>query len=63
MIAAETMEGINGNKAHGIPHDKVIEILRMYNRIDWKSDPTIRKNLHRSEPEIRKKKEGIVKFL
>ena len=34
MVAAQTMAGINGNKAYGIPHDKVIEILRKYNRID-----------------------------
>jgi L-aminopeptidase/D-esterase-like protein len=33
MVAAETMEGINGNKAYGLPHRKVIEVLRKYNRI------------------------------
>jgi len=33
MIAAETMEGINGNKAHGLPHNLVIDLLRKYNRI------------------------------
>lgn len=33
MIAAETMEGINGNKAHAIPHDLLIDILKKYNRI------------------------------
>ncbi len=33
MIAAETTEGINGNKAYAIPHQKVIEILKKYNRI------------------------------
>ena len=34
MIAAETMEGINGNKAYGIPHDLLIKVLKKYNRID-----------------------------
>lgn len=34
MVAAETMEGINGNKAYALPHDKVIEILTKYNRIE-----------------------------
>ena len=34
MVAAETMEGINGNKAHAIPHDLLIEVLRKYNRIE-----------------------------
>lgn len=34
MIAAETMEGINGNKAHAIPHDLLIDILKKYNRIN-----------------------------
>tara|TARA_R110002012_G_scaffold319023_1_gene538481 strand:+ start:28022 stop:29194 length:1173 start_codon:yes stop_codon:yes gene_type:complete len=34
MIAAETMEGINGNKAYALPHDKLMEVLKKYNRID-----------------------------
>ncbi len=33
MVAAETMEGINGNKAYALPHDLLIEILKKYNRI------------------------------
>ena len=33
MIAAETMEGINGNKAHRLPHQSVVNILKKYNRI------------------------------
>jgi len=33
MVAAETMEGINGNKAYQLPHKSVISILRKYNRI------------------------------
>ena len=33
MIAAETMEGINGNKAYALPHDLLIETLEKYNRI------------------------------
>lgn len=33
MVAAETMEGINGNKAYGLPHQLVIDVLRKYNRI------------------------------
>lgn len=33
MVAAETMEGINGNKAYGLPHKLVIEVLKKYNRI------------------------------
>lgn len=33
MIAAETMEGINGNKVYAIPHDRLIEVLKKYNRI------------------------------
>ncbi len=32
MVAAETTEGINGNKAYALPHKKVIEILKKYNR-------------------------------
>ena len=33
MIAAETMEGINGNKAYALPHDLLIKTLKAYNRI------------------------------
>ena len=33
MIAAETMEGINGNKVYAIPHDRLVNILKKYNRI------------------------------
>lgn len=33
MVAAETMEGINGNKAYAIPHDRLIAALKKYNRI------------------------------
>ncbi len=33
MIAAETMDGINGNKAYGLPHDLLIETLKKHNRM------------------------------
>ena len=33
MVAAETMEGINGNKAYALPHKSVIKVLKKYNRI------------------------------
>lgn len=32
MVAAETMEGINGNKAYALPHNLVKDILKKYNR-------------------------------
>jgi L-aminopeptidase/D-esterase-like protein len=32
MVAAETMEGINGNKAYALPQKKVMELLRKYGR-------------------------------
>jgi hypothetical protein len=28
MVAAETMEGINGNKSYGLPHQLVVDILK-----------------------------------
>ena len=34
MISAETMEGIHGNTAYAIPQDRLINILKKYNRID-----------------------------
>jgi D-aminopeptidase len=33
MVAADTMEGINGNKSYALPHNKVIELLKKYGRI------------------------------
>jgi D-aminopeptidase len=33
MVAAETMEGINGNKSYALPHKLVMEILKKYNRV------------------------------
>jgi L-aminopeptidase/D-esterase-like protein len=33
MVAAETMEGINGNKAYALPHKLVMDLLRKYNRV------------------------------
>ncbi len=33
LIAAEDMEGINGNKYFGIPHDKLKAIMKKYNRL------------------------------
>jgi len=33
MVAAETMEGINGNKAFGLPHKLVMDALKKYNRV------------------------------
>ena len=32
MIAAETMDGINNNKAYALPHDRLGEVLKKYNR-------------------------------
>ena len=34
MIAAETMEGIHGNKAYAIPHDELKAVLKQYNRLE-----------------------------
>ena len=33
MIAAETMEGVNNNKAYALPHDTLIDVLKKYNRL------------------------------
>jgi len=33
LVAAETMEGINGNKSYALPHKLVIDLLKKYNRI------------------------------
>lgn len=33
MVAAETMKGINGNTVHALPHDRLREVLKKYNRL------------------------------
>jgi len=33
LIAAETMSGINGNTLYALPHDRLRDILRRYNRL------------------------------
>jgi len=33
LVAAETMTGINGNTVYAIPHDRLVEALRKYNRL------------------------------
>ncbi len=33
MVGAETMEGVNGNKAYALPHKRTLEILRKYGRV------------------------------
>lgn len=34
MIAAENMEGINGNKSYALPHGLLVDVLKKYNRIN-----------------------------
>ena len=33
LVAAETMEGVDGHKVHAIPHDRLISVLKKYNRM------------------------------
>ncbi len=33
LVASETMEGVNGNKVYAIPHDRLIQVMKKYNRI------------------------------
>jgi hypothetical protein len=33
LVAAETMTGINGDTVHALPHDRLQEVLRTYNRL------------------------------
>ena len=33
MVAAETMKGLNGNTIHALPHDRLRDILKKYNRL------------------------------
>jgi L-aminopeptidase/D-esterase-like protein len=34
MIAAETMTGINGNTVYAIPHDRLMQVMKKYNRLN-----------------------------
>jgi L-aminopeptidase/D-esterase-like protein len=36
ILAAETMEGINGNKSYALPHGLLVEVLKKYNRLNKK---------------------------
>ncbi len=33
LVAGETITGINGNTVYGIPHDRLRDILKKYNRL------------------------------
>lgn len=33
LVAAETMEGINSNRVYALPHERLQEVLRKYNRL------------------------------
>jgi D-aminopeptidase len=33
MVAAETMTGRDGNTAHALPHDRLVEVMRKYGRV------------------------------
>jgi len=32
LIAAKTMTGINGNTFYALPHERLVEIMKKYNR-------------------------------
>ncbi|MDP7014138.1 MAG: P1 family peptidase, partial [Verrucomicrobiota bacterium] len=34
MVAAKDMTGINGNRAYAIPHDRLRQVLKKYNRLN-----------------------------
>ncbi|WP_276485409.1 P1 family peptidase [Paraflavitalea pollutisoli] len=34
LLAAETMQGINGNTWHALPHDRLVQVLKQYNRFN-----------------------------
>ncbi len=36
LFAGKTMTGINGNTVYGLPHKRVIQILKKYNRYPGK---------------------------
>jgi L-aminopeptidase/D-esterase-like protein len=35
LVAAEDMDGINGNKCYAIPHDRLKEVMKKYNRLSF----------------------------
>jgi len=39
LIAAETMTGINGNTVYALPHERLQEVLRQYNRLGVRHEP------------------------
>ena len=33
MVAAETMTGVNGNTVYALPHDRLKQVMKKYNRL------------------------------
>jgi L-aminopeptidase/D-esterase-like protein len=33
LVAAKTMRGIDGNTVHALPHERLRDVLRKYNRL------------------------------
>jgi L-aminopeptidase/D-esterase-like protein len=33
LVAAETISGVDGNTAYAIPHDRLKQIMKKYNRL------------------------------
>jgi L-aminopeptidase/D-esterase-like protein len=33
LVASDTMTGVNGRRVIGLPHDRLREVLRKYNRL------------------------------
>jgi L-aminopeptidase/D-esterase-like protein len=33
LVAAKTMTGVNGNTVYALPHDRLREVLKKYNRL------------------------------
>lgn len=52
MVAAKTMEGINGNKSYALPHEATVEVLKKFNRFQPKvsiDDPRIKQHIGKYE--------------
>ncbi|WP_411031830.1 P1 family peptidase [Spongiimicrobium sp. 3-5] len=58
MVAAKTMDGINGNKSYRLPHKPTIEILKKFNR--YQIEPEIQMDRYTGEYELASKLKIII---
>ena len=45
-VASETLSGANGNTVFQLPHDRLVEVLKMYNKYDAEAAARYRESVN-----------------